>query len=116
MITFKQYLRQSATCKIFNAFYKQFVDFVSTLGAIVANGFTTLKYICLGHIDRKELMDQCVRFGISSLPITLSIVGMTSIIVTSQVASEMVKQGGGNFVGLLVSILTFVVRKQTMRQ
>ncbi len=105
MITFRQYIRQSTTCKIFNAFYKQFVDFVTTLGTIVYNGFATLKYICLGQINLKELMDQCVRFGISSLPITLSIVGMTSIIVTSQVAAEMVKQGGGHFVGLLVSIL-----------
>ena len=94
MITFRQYIRQSTTCKIFNAFYKQFVDFVTTLGTIVYNGFATLKYICLGQINLKELMDQCVRFGISSLPITLSIVGMTSIIVTSQVAAEMVKQVG----------------------
>lgn len=105
MVTFKQYFRQSATYKIYRAFYKQFYDFVDTLGEIIKNGLITLKFICLGHIDRKELMDQCVRFGISSLPITLSIVGMTSIIVTSQVASEMVKQGGGNFVGLLISIL-----------
>lgn len=105
MITFKQYLRQSGTYKIFRTFYRQFVDFVDTLGEIVKNGIITLKYILAGQVNRKELMDQCVRFGISSLPITLSIVGMTSIIVTSQVASEMVKQGGGNFVGLLISIL-----------
>ena len=105
MVTFKQYFRQSVTCKIFRAFYKQFVDFIATFGDIIANGVETLKFIMLGQIDRKELADQCVRFGISSLPITLSIVGMTSIIVTSQVASEMVKQGGGNFVGLLISIL-----------
>ena len=105
MITFKQYVRQSATYKIFIEFYKRFSDFLNTLGTIVQNGIETLKFILLGQINFKELMDQCVRFGISSLPITLSIVGMTSIVVTSQVASEMVKQGGGNFVGLLVSIL-----------
>ena len=105
MVTFKQYFRQSATYKIFRAFNHQFIDFVTTLGAIIQNGIITLKYILMGQIEKKELMDQCVRFGISSLPITLSIVGMTSIIVTSQVAAEMVKQGGGNFVGLLVSIL-----------
>jgi phospholipid/cholesterol/gamma-HCH transport system permease protein len=105
MVTLRQYIKQSTTVKIFRAFYRQFEDFLTTLGEIVSNGFVTLKYILKGQIDRKELMDQCVRFGISSLPITLSIVGMTSIIVTSQVASEMVKQGGGNFVGLLVSIL-----------
>ena len=55
--------------------------------------------------DKKELLEQCHRFGITSLPITLSIVGMTSIIVASQVALEMVKQGGGNFIGLLMTIL-----------
>lgn len=30
---------------------------------------------------------------------------MTSVIVASQVANEMVKQGGGNFVGLLMTML-----------
>ncbi len=105
MITYRQYWRQSATYRIFRAFFRQFVDFLTTLGAVVTNGVAALKYIVTLKVDRKELMEQCVRFGISSLPITLSIVGMTSIIVTSQVASEMVKQGGGNFVGLLVSIL-----------
>ena len=105
MITFRQYWRQSATYKIFRVFFRQFIDFVTTFGAIVVNGAATLKYIVSLQIKPKELMDQCVRFGISSLPITLSVVGMTSIIVTSQVASEMVKQGGGNFVGLLMSLL-----------
>lgn len=105
MITFKQYWRQSATYKIFRTFFLKFVDFLTTFGAIVSNGLLTAKYVFSGQINYRELMTQCVRFGISSLPITLSIVGMTSIIVTSQVASEMVKQGGGNFVGLLISIL-----------
>jgi phospholipid/cholesterol/gamma-HCH transport system permease protein len=53
----------------------------------------------------RELAAQCSRFGVSSLPITLSIVGMTSIIVAMQVAGEMVKQGAGNFVGMLIAIL-----------
>lgn len=105
MITFRQYFRQSTTYKLFRAFLRQIVDFITTFGGIVENGFGALKYILLCQVNTKELMDQCVRFGISSLPITLSIVGMTSVIVTSQVASEMVKQGGGNFVGLLMSIL-----------
>lgn len=109
MITFKRYLKQSTTYKILTTCLRQLVDFLTTFGGIVENGIKTLKYILTLQTDFKELMNQCVRFGISSLPITLSIVGMTSIIVTSQVASEMVKQGGGNFVGLLMSIL--VVRE-----
>ena len=105
MVTFKQYLRQSTTYKIFRMFFVQIVDFLTTFGSIVSNGLGTLKYILTLQIDFNELMNQCVRFGISSLPITLSIVGMTAVIVASQVASEMVKQGGGNYVGLLLSIL-----------
>ena len=57
-------------------------------------------------------MEQCYRFGVTSLPITLSIVGMSSIIVAIQVAGEMVKQGGGNYVGMLITIL--VVREDAV--
>lgn len=69
------------------------------------SGLVILKSILKGEINKGELIEQCNRFGVTSLPITLSIVGMTSIIVASQVALEMVKQGGGNFVGLLMTML-----------
>lgn len=105
MGNFKIYFRQSATYKIYRTCIRNLRDFLDTLGHIVINGFATLKYILTGKIEIKELLEQCNRFGVSSLPITLSIVGMTSIIVASQVASEMVKQGGGNFVGLLMTVL-----------
>lgn len=101
----KKYFRQSATYKIYKGLREEFVDFLDTLGKIIESGLSALKYIITGQIDKKELMVQCERFGISSLPITLSIVGMTSIIVASQVASEMVKQGGGHFVGLMMTML-----------
>ncbi len=105
MITLQKYLRQSATYKVFSQFFITFADFLDTLGHIAQLGFHVLKCILRGEIEIKELIAQCDRFGVSSLPITLSIVGMTSIIVASQVAHEMVKQGGGNFVGLLMTIL-----------
>uniref|UniRef100_UPI0040291EFF MlaE family ABC transporter permease n=1 Tax=Candidatus Scatousia sp. TaxID=3085663 RepID=UPI0040291EFF len=105
MGTLSKYLRQSATYKIFKGISAELADFLDTLGEISKNGIKTLIYILKGQIDRKELLEQCSRFGVSSLPITLSIVGMTSIIVASQVASEMVKQGGGHFVGLMMTML-----------
>lgn len=101
----QKYYKQSATYKIFSGIFVQFADFLDTLGKITLNGLDTLKYILKGEFHFKEVMYQCYRFGITSLPITLSIVGMTSIIVASQVALEMVKQGGGNFVGLLMTML-----------
>ena len=105
MIVLQKYLKQSATYKLFVQFLVVFADFLETLGRISQLGFHTLKCILKGEIELKELISQCDRFGVSSLPITLSIVGMTSIIVASQVANEMVKQGGGNFVGMLMTIL-----------
>lgn len=104
-ITLSKYLRQSATYKVFSHLGVVFADFLDTLGKIAQIGFHVLRCIFKGEISKKELLLQCDRFGVSSLPITLSIVGMTSIIVASQVAHEMVKQGGGNFVGMLMTIL-----------
>lgn len=105
MNSLRKYYKQSATYKISSSILKELVKFLDTLGKITLNGIEVLKCIFRFEIDFKELIEQCNRFGISSLPITLSIVGMTSIIVASQVALEMVKQGGGNFVGLLMTIL-----------
>ena len=49
-------------------------------------------------------MEQCSRFAVDSLPITLSIVSMTAIILAMQIAPEMVKQGGKDYIGLLVAL------------
>ena len=84
---------------------QEFKNIVSTLGNIVIFGLEFFKGLKNKPTTRRELLVQCSRFGVSSLPITLSIVGMTSIIVAMQVAGEMVKQGAGNYVGMLVAIL-----------
>ena len=98
--------RATYTYRIFKLFYSQFEDFVSTLGGIAYYCAEFFKGLKNYNTSFKEIMEQCSRFAVSSLPITLSIVGMTSIIVSMQVAGEMVKQGGGNFVGMLMAMLT----------
>ncbi len=105
MSSIQKYYKQSATYKIFSGIFAELEEFLDTLGKITLNGTEVIKSIFKDGIDKKEVAEQCYRFGVTSLPITLSIVGMTSIIVASQVALEMVKQGGGNFVGLLMTIL-----------
>ena len=98
-------IKGTITYAIFRQIRQQFVALVTTIGDIVKYGCQTIKHIAKGHVNKKALIEQCARFGVSSLPITLSIVGMSSIIVSMQVAGEMVKQGAGNFVGLLVAML-----------
>src|SRR5574344_203988 len=100
-----KYFKQTATYKIATGILSDLYVFIETIGDIAYNGVETVKYIVKGEINFKEVIEQCYRFGVTSLPITLSIVGMTSVIVASQVASEMVKQGGSNFVGLLMTML-----------
>lgn len=102
----KIYYKATYTYKLFKLFMTEIQDFVSTVGEIVTYGIEFLKGLKNSSTSYKEVIEQCSRFGISSLPITLSIVGMTSIIISMQVAGEMVKQGGSNFVGMLIAILT----------
>ena len=101
----KQIFKQTVTYKLYKEICANLTEFLEQMGRITLCGAEFFKSLFKGEIDKKELIVQCERFGISSLPITLSIVGMTSVIIVSQVAQEMVKQGGGNFVGALVAIL-----------
>lgn len=94
------------TYKFFKLIALQVEDFMSTLGEIVLYGLEFFKGFRNYNTSLKEIIEQCSRFAVSSLPITLTIVCMTSIIISMQVAEEMVKHGGGNFVGMLMAILT----------
>ena len=98
-------LKRTITYKLYRQLMLQLEDFLSTIGDIVIYGKEVIALILKRELDWKSIINQCARFGVSSLPITLSIVSMTAIIVSMQVAGEMVKQGAGNYVGLLVAIL-----------
>lgn len=111
MGNFTTYFKQSATYQLYLLFTKQVNDFFTTLGEIALKTVEVFKYILKLEIDPKAVVDQSARFGVSSLPITLSIVGMSAIIVAMQVANEMVKQGGGSYVGRLVTLL--IVREDS---
>lgn len=105
-------LKKTATYQLFRLVSRQMDDFLTTLGHIAEKSFEVAKHLLKGNIDKLETLEQCSRFGVSSLPITLSVVGMSAIIVAMQVAGEMVKQGAGNYVGLLVSVL--IVREDAV--
>lgn len=105
MGNFSIYFKQSATYQLYRLFTKQVNDFFVTLGEITKRSIDVFALIIKLDVSGKELLEQCARFGVSSLPITLSIVGMSAIIVAMQVAGEMVKQGAGNYVGMLVTML-----------
>lgn len=112
MGNFRLYFRYSATYQLYRLFVRQVEDFFSTIGEVTIRFFEVFRYILKLEINKKELLEQSSRFAVSSLPITLSIVGMSAIIVAMQVAGEMVKQGAGHFVGMLVTML--IVREDAV--
>ncbi len=101
--------KQSATYNLSLLLLKQAQDFFETLGEMGLRTVQVFKLIFF-DITKKEMnwklvIEQCSRFAVDSLPITLSIVGMCSIIISMQVAPEMVKQGGEKFVGMLMGVV-----------
>ena len=108
----KVYYKATYTYKILQGLINTAENLISTLGLIVMFGIDLFKGLKNKPTSLKEIIYQCYRFSVTSLPITLSIVGMTSIIVAMQVAGEMVKQGAGNYVGMLVAIL--MVREEAV--
>ena len=97
--------KDTATYQVYRIITAQCKDFLETLGVIAEQFFKTFKYIIKFDVSFKEFIKQSSRFAFDSLPITLSIVGMTSVIIAIQVAPEMVKQGGESAVGALVSLI-----------
>ena len=102
--------RQSATFALGKMLVNQTQDFFETLGEM---GIRTCQVFCLlvkalwqRQMKWKLIIEQCSRFAVDSLPITLTIVGMVSVIISMQVAPEMVKQGGEKFVGALMAVVT----------
>ncbi len=98
--------KDTYTYKFYKLIAEQVKEFLTTLGEITIYGLEFLKGFKNFNTTFKEIIEQSSRFAVSSLPITLTIVCMTSIIIAMQVAEEMVKHGGGNFVGMLMAILT----------
>ena len=102
--------RQSATFALGKMLVNQTQDFFETLGEMGIRTsqvfYLTVKALIQRQMKWKLIIDQCSRFAVDSLPITLTIVGMVSVIISMQVAPEMVKQGGEKFVGALMAVVT----------
>ncbi len=105
----REILKQSATYNLIKLLLLQVEEFFETLGEMGIRACQVIWLIFQDLIKRqmnwKLFIDQCSRFAVDSLPITLTIVGMVSVIVSMQVAPEMVKQGGEKFVGMLMGVV-----------
>ena len=98
-------LHESFTAQIVRKIFYDFKDFVETFGQIGFCFAWVVKLILKLQVNIKQTINECSRFAVDSLPITLTVVGMVSVIISMQIAPELVKQGGGAYVGTLVAIV-----------
>ena len=86
--------KQSATYNLAKLLIEQMQEFFETLGEMGIRTWQVFRLIIEDiiklQLNIKLVIDQCSRFAVDSLPITLTIVGMVSVIVSMQVAPEMV--------------------------
>ena len=100
----QSYIKETVTYKAVYTLLQYLYDFFETFGKISYRLVEVLKYMFSFQINFKQVIEQSSRFAVDSLPITLSIVSMTAIILAMQIAPEMVKQGGKDYIGLLVAL------------
>lgn len=100
------FIKRTISLTVLKFFRNKLFEFLETIGYMVIRLAHALMYIVRGRISFAHLIEQSSRFAVDSLPITLTIVSMTSVILAVQIAPEMVKQGGGNYIGMLLALVT----------
>ena len=98
-------VKKTLLYRTINLLWTEINDFLITLGNIGKDFLCVSKTLTTLKVDKKALIEQCARFSVDSLPITLTIVAMTSIIIAMQIAPELAKQGAGNYVGSLSALV-----------
>lgn len=99
-----EFISNTITYKFLQKFYEETVEWLETIGYIGMNMFSCIRLVINGDVSLKSTLSQASRFGVDSLPLTLSIVGLSGMIIALQIAQEMVKQGAGDYVGTLVTV------------
>ena len=98
-------LKKTLTYQGITMLWVEIKDFLTTLGNMGFDFWRVLKYIFSLRINFREVIEQSKRFAYDSLPISLAIVGMTSAIIAMQLAPELAKQGGADYIGTLSSLV-----------
>ena len=98
-------VKETLTYSFLRLFFHGIKDFLVTLGNIGKDFSRVFHYILRMRFNLKATIEQASRFAVDSLPITLTIVGMTSIIIAMQIAPELAKQGAEGYIGMLSALV-----------
>ena len=98
-------LKQTFTYQGIMLFWGEIRRFLITLGNIGHDFSRVISHIVRLKIKWSEVIEQSKRFAYDSLPISLTIVGMTAAIIAMQLAPELAKQGGADYTGMLSALV-----------
>lgn len=99
-----KFFEDTLTYKFITGILDNSIEWLDTIGQIGINFVRAMKGIFTGSVNLKNTLEQSSIFGFDSLLMTLSMVGISGMIIALQIAYEMVKQGAGNYVGSLVAV------------
>ncbi len=77
---------------------------IDTLGSAVDYSGQVVRFILTGQFNFGHFMQQLAFVGIDTLGISLIMTIFAGMVISLQIAKEMVKQGAGDYVGALVSM------------
>ena len=98
-------LNKTLTFQGFLLLWEQIREFLITLGNIGCDFSRVVVHLLKLKVNLKEVIEQSKRFAYDSLPISLTIVGMTAAIIAMQLAPELAKQGGADYTGMLSALV-----------
>jgi len=80
------------------------IEILEGFGKTVTLGFEAVKGILNGKVNVKLTVEQMVKIGVDSLPLTLVTASFIGMVFALQIAGEFVKFGAGKFVGGVMAI------------
>lgn len=98
-------VKNTISYSVFRIFLRSIKGFLITLGNVGKDFVRVLYYVLRLRINVRAAVEQSSRFAVDSLPITLTIVGMTSVIIAMQIAPELAKQGAEGYIGMLSALV-----------
>ncbi len=105
MILIKNFIQQAILYKLIKNFIKEAEQTIEAIGHI---GFYLRDVFFLTvklKVDIKKILYEASRIGVDSIVLTIMISALAGMIISLQLALEMVKQGAGNFVGAFVTLV-----------
>lgn len=105
MILIKNFIQQAILYKLIRNFINETNKTIEAIGHI---GFYLRDVFFLAiklKVDIKKVIYEASRIGVDSIVLTIMISALAGMIISLQLALEMVKQGAGNFVGAFVTLV-----------